>query len=331
MSNAPVIDFVVTWVDGNDPEWQKDKKHFSKNADSKADVSKERYRDFGYLKYWFRCIEKNAPWVNKIHFVTYGHIPKWLNVDNPKINVVKHDSFIKKKYLPTFNSCAIEVNIDKITGLSEKFVYFNDDMYINKPISDKLFFNKNRPKSTYATKVIVRPKTHASKINLKCNTIVKKYKNNHREFSIKNGFLMVIKNIMSVFQKGTSGYSSKHAPAAFLKETFAEVRSEIPGELTKTTSNRFRQEDDVSQWIFEYWQMATGKAEPRNYKNSKYYATSVNCDKIVKDILNSKHPLICINDDSNSDQRLVMQCNEKIMQAFEKRYPQKSSFEKGGE
>ena len=128
--SADQIDFVVTWVDGNDPVWQEAKSHY---APADADIRAARYRDWEQLKYWFRAVEKYAPWVNKIHFVTFGHLPKWLNIDNPKLHIVKHEDFIPKEYLPVFNSTAIEIYLHCIPGLSENFVYFNDDFYLMKP------------------------------------------------------------------------------------------------------------------------------------------------------------------------------------------------------
>ena len=100
------IDFVIMWVDGSDPKWLEEK---NKYLDKKIDTSNaiNRYRDMGVLKYWFRGVEKFAPWVNKIHFVTWGHVPSWLNTNNPKLNVVKHEDFIPQKYLPVFNANAI--------------------------------------------------------------------------------------------------------------------------------------------------------------------------------------------------------------------------------
>ena len=122
------IDFVVTWVDGNDPVWQAEKAKYSPNKN--ADNRNVRYRDWDNMQYWFRAVEKFAPWVNKVHFVTYGHLPKWLNTDCPKLNIVKHSDFIPSQYLPTFSSRSIELNIHRIHGLSDKFIYFNDDMFI---------------------------------------------------------------------------------------------------------------------------------------------------------------------------------------------------------
>lgn len=138
MSENYPIDFVVTWVDGNDPVWQAEKAKYSpsKNADNRN----VRFRDWDNMQYWFRAVEKFAPWVNKVHFVTYGHLPKWLNTNNPKLNIAKHSDFIPKEYLPTFSSRTIEFNLHRIKGLAERFVYFNDDMFLLKPVKRELFF-----------------------------------------------------------------------------------------------------------------------------------------------------------------------------------------------
>ena len=66
--------------------------------------------------------------------------PSWLNVANEKIVVVKHEDFIPKEYLPTFNSHTIELNLHRIKGLSEYFIYFNDDTFILDKLQEKDFF-----------------------------------------------------------------------------------------------------------------------------------------------------------------------------------------------
>ena len=89
------IDFVITWVDMDDPKWQAEfAKYSGRKENTKNGVSKARFRDYGFLKYWFRGVEKFAPWVRKIHFVTSGQKPDWLDVSNPKINLVNHQDYI---------------------------------------------------------------------------------------------------------------------------------------------------------------------------------------------------------------------------------------------
>ena len=71
------IDFVVLWVDGNDPEWRAEKAKYQ-GAVTDDSNSVNRFRDWGLMPYWFRAVEKFTPWVHKIHFVTCGHVPEFL-------------------------------------------------------------------------------------------------------------------------------------------------------------------------------------------------------------------------------------------------------------
>ena len=137
------IDFVIPWVDGSDPAWQEERRKYK--TDSSADSGASRYRDMGILKYWFRAVEAYAPWVNQIHFITWGHLPEWLNTDHPKLHVVNHKDYIPEEYLPTFSTNPIELNIHRISGLSEYFVYFNDDTLLNGPVTPEFFFRKGLP------------------------------------------------------------------------------------------------------------------------------------------------------------------------------------------
>ena len=137
------IDIVLPWVDGNDPEWKRCRAEFEKK--DQADSTEERYRDWGLLKYIFRGIEQNLPWIRRIHFVTWGHLPEWLNINYEKLNIVNHKDYIPDKYLPTFSSHPIELNIHRINGLSEKFIYMNDDFFFMDKMSRENFFLGDLP------------------------------------------------------------------------------------------------------------------------------------------------------------------------------------------
>ena len=135
------IDFVVLWVDGNDPQWQAQKaKYQGKTLDDSN--AAHRFRDWGLMPYWFRAVEKFCPWVRKVHFVTCGHVPQWLNLDCPKLNHVKHSDYIPAEYLPTFSANTIEMNIHRIPDLAEHFVFFNDDMFLVRPMAEDAFFRE---------------------------------------------------------------------------------------------------------------------------------------------------------------------------------------------
>ncbi|RWR35977.1 sugar phosphotransferase, partial [Pediococcus acidilactici] len=141
------IDFVVSWVNGQDPKWLE--KYVEYKDDDTLDVKNARFRDYGIFKYWFRAVEQNAPWVNHIYLVTDDQKPSWLEAENPKITVIDHSEIINDKYRPVFNSNAIELNLYKIKNLEEHFVYFNDDMFLNRPVKPTDFFSKKGlPKDT---------------------------------------------------------------------------------------------------------------------------------------------------------------------------------------
>ena len=142
MSTHP-IDIVIPWVDGSDPVWQAD--HAKYRASKSADNHPARYREWGLFRYWFRGIEQNAPWVRKVHLLTYGHLPAWLEPDHPKLHIVNHRDFIPEEYLPTFSSHTIELNMHRIPDLAEHFLYFNDDVYLMKPSQPEDFFRDDLP------------------------------------------------------------------------------------------------------------------------------------------------------------------------------------------
>ena len=81
------VDFVVTWVDGSDPKWiaEKNKYSLSAGSDRKSMNSKKAFREWGTFKYWFRGVQKFAPWVNKVYLVTYNQKPSWININNDKL------------------------------------------------------------------------------------------------------------------------------------------------------------------------------------------------------------------------------------------------------
>ncbi|XP_011495372.1 PREDICTED: N-acetylglucosamine-1-phosphotransferase subunits alpha/beta [Ceratosolen solmsi marchali] len=127
------IDVVYTWVNGSDPQFLENLKKYvsATNANSAA----SRFNDKDELKYSLRSLEMYAPWIRKVYIVTNGQIPNWLDMDNPRVSLISHkDIFINNSHLPTFSSPAIESNIHRIPGLSNKFLYFNDDVILGAAV-----------------------------------------------------------------------------------------------------------------------------------------------------------------------------------------------------
>lgn len=102
--------------------------------------SENRYRDSSELRYSIRSLVKHAPWVRHIYVVTDNQIPNWLNPETDKLSIISHtEIFPNKSHLPVFSSPAIEANIHRIPGLSKKFIYFNDDVFLGAPVTPEDF------------------------------------------------------------------------------------------------------------------------------------------------------------------------------------------------
>ena len=141
------IDVVYLWCDGSDPLFSDRKKArlieqgLTWNENNLGSI---RYFDNSELKYSLRSVSRYLPWINHIFIVTDGQRPVWLR-DNPKLTIVDHREIIPAELLPTFNSVTIEMYLHKIPNLSEKFLFFNDDMFINASLNPDFFFQNEKP------------------------------------------------------------------------------------------------------------------------------------------------------------------------------------------
>ena len=327
------IDFVITWVDGNDEEWLKEKNKYSGDIVTESN-SNIRYRQWDTLKYWFRGVEKFTPWVNNIFFITYGHIPKWLNSENKKLRIVKHKDFINSEYLPTFNSNAIELNINKVKGLSEQFVYFNDDMFIVNKMSPNCFFKNNLPRDSFVFNAVTAEGQndiveHSILNNLEIiarhynkKNVIKK--NWYKIFTLKNGKAN-IRTICLLPWKHFSGIYNQHIPISYLKSTWDKVWQEEEESLNNTIAHKFREKTDYNHWIFRYWQLMSGRFIPISMKKNRFYDLKNNNKEFFDQIKSGKYNMVCINDsDPNLDFEKV---KREQIEMFEHILPQKSSFE----
>lgn len=324
------IDFVITWVDGNDPVWMKEFDRYSPNT-TKVDIDKRRYRSWDNLQYWFRGVEKFSPWVNKIHFVTYGHIPEWLNTKHPKLNIVKHEAYMKKENLPVFNSHPIEINLHQINDLAEQFVYFNDDFFIINSIKPSRFFNNGLPNDIAVSNVVdFSGIEHILANNL---SIINKHFIKHKAikqnifkwFNIKYK-LLNLKTIFLFPWKQVTGFYDPHQAQPFLKSTFNEVWDLETDILNCTSKSKFRSQFDVNQYLFRYWQLMHGKFEPVDISDSKLLVLRNLQDcEIFSTVLN-QYNLICLNDEIDDDNDFYT-AKKIINQLFSKILPNKSSFE----
>ncbi len=300
------IDIVIPWVDGGDPEWRALKRQYSDKED--YGNSDERFRDWGLLKYWFRGVEKYAPWVNRIHFITCGHVPVWLNTDHPKLHIVNHQDYIPEEYLPTFSANPIELNMHRIEGLSEKFIYFNDDFFIIDRVDPKDFFDVDMPKGTMSLSLPGQVPPEFGSILLadydiinrhfRSRDVLKKhfFKFLNYRYGLKRNFqtLLLLPYCLFYFP----GFYNAHAPNAYLKSTFTEVWNKAEEKLKDTCSHRFRTPCDVNQYLFQWWQWCKGIVVPQDVRKVFTFLSAFSPDEQVNSVIKKqKTPIVAVNDE----------------------------------
>lgn len=322
------IDFVVLWVDDSDENWQQQKNIYKRLEND--DKSNSRFRDAGLFKYWFRSVEKYAPWVNHIYLVTNGQVPKFLNLDNKKITLIRHSDIMPEDALPTFNSNAIEFCINSIPNLNEHFVVFNDDMFLNKSVKPNDFFSsKGIPKDTAGLNQVMPIENfdhiianNISIINNSFNKAEVLKKQWRLFFNLKNGPLNIYTMLLYFFPRFSRLYDL-HIPYSFRKSLFDKFVDANRELVSETIHTKFRSITDISLWGIRYFQIVSGNISPRKYNFGKFYTYNEG-GKIIKDIINQRHHIIDIND---SEVNNYTQIISNIVDAFEKQLPTKSSFE----
>lgn len=329
------IDFVITWVDGGDAAWQREKCKYDASADS--DDMDERYRDWENLRYWFRGVEKYAPWVRKIHFITWGHLPPWLDTEHPKLNIVRHEDYIPEEYLPTFNSHTIEWNMHRIEGLAEQFVYFNDDIFLTGHMRPEDFFRDGKPCDMLAFQpVIANPENPVmSHIYMNNSLVLSKYFKKRENVKKQPGayykvgypLLYFGYNLLELLFPQYTGFYTVHGASPFLKETYETLWKKERNVLNQTCSHRFRSQQDVSQYLAREWQKLTGNFHPQNVtKHFRYFNVKSDNPLLVETIAKGKARMVCVNDANTPID--FLRAKQQIIGAFEKILPEKSEFEK---
>lgn len=336
------IDFVVTWVDETDPIWRNEKRYYEGKNTSfiENDNGVERYRNWDLFKYWFRAIEKYAPWVHKVYLVTYGHIPTWLNTEFNKLIVVRHRDFIPSMYLPTFSSIPIELNLHRIPELSDNFVYFNDDMFLTRPVLPSDFFINGIPKYcaiAYPLKNYRENDSFQHQLfsilgivndifSSRISDIIKK--NPEKWFSSEYG-KAVKYNILAYEESYIQGMYFSHLGCPFRKKTFEKVWNKIPDELNLTSLHRFRTPVDIMHQIFSIWDILDGCFYPvsPNYYGV-VFASLINQIKDVSEaILEQKYRMVCLNDSKYITQEEFNILKDSINDVMQRAFPEKSLFE----
>jgi len=226
---AQDISVVYTWVDGSDVDFADIKAKYSGGI--RKPNSRDRSAD--ELRYSLRSLEKYLPWhKGTIYILTSQQIPKWLDTSNPRIKMVYHKDIFPEHIYPTYDSATIELYFDKIPGITERFIYFNDDLFLNNYVHPCFLFT---PKNFY-------PKIYRRVItkNLNKENIDEIIRENkiHEIFTASKYFTREI--IRDYFDKNFRYRDLYHTIHVFYRDLFEPMRQLYAEELKLVTSDRFR-------------------------------------------------------------------------------------------
>jgi hypothetical protein len=233
------IDIVYTWVNGSDEAWRQKKVSCSQRYDGNASIeaqSDARFMDNEELRYSIRSVFKYAPWVNRIYIVTDNQVPFWFDSNCAKVKIIDHkEIFVNVDFLPTFSARAIEANLHHIKGLSESFIYFNDDIFLGSQCIPEYFFLKDgRPRIFVSDLMPIKRKRHFNAEYLKNN------KNNEHQHAIINS-----RNLLKETY-GKSVFSEiRHGARACRKSELFHLENTFRDRLLLTMSHKFRENSDI--------------------------------------------------------------------------------------
>lgn len=319
------IDLVYLWVDGSDPAWLAKKNSFLP-ADRQIPAQAAgdcRYVQNDELRYSLRSAEKYAPWLRRIYIVTDEQTPAWLDTSNPRVRVVFHRDFIPAEILPLFNSSTIEYFLGRIPGLSEHFLYANDDTFFGAPVGPDFFFDGEG-------REIVRLKKQS----------LRRHLDQIYPYTIYRMQQLVEERFGKRYTR-----APHHNIDPYTKRDF-EVCWELFGdELKQRTGNRFRQKEDMQRCLFHYVALAQGRAVERRVGRSNgmngwferwtaflgLWQLSVDSRCIpvhtpdpAAEMDKYRPKLFCLND----DERATDEDHARVRRFLETLFPTKSAFEK---
>ena len=147
------IDAVITWVDGADPAHQA-KRHARLKQARRAlhanGINPHRWGSSDELTYCLTSLANHAPWIRHIWLVTDNQAPDMSVIPlgiRDRLRIIDHRIVFDGLHhvLPTFNSLSIETVIWRIPGLSDSFLYFNDDVFLTAPLRPEDVFCNDKP------------------------------------------------------------------------------------------------------------------------------------------------------------------------------------------
>lgn len=266
------IDAVVTWVDGDDPVLRRKRSGYitGRQEDSFDDIAgSTRYTSSGEIFLCVASILKFAPFIRRIFIITDGqdpHIGRLISGYFPdcgvSVRIVDHKEIFRGygQYLPTFNSLSIETMMYRIPGLSEHFVYFNDDFMLLRPLEESDLVSDGRP--------VVYGYWHFTFTAWLCRLLGRLKK--HSEFKFRDSMLNAATTLggKALFRF----IRTSHTPQVLRKSVCERFYAGHPEALVSNIRHKFRDKSQFNpQTLFHTMMLYSGDCVLRSEKDALVY------------------------------------------------------------
>jgi hypothetical protein len=262
-----------------------------------------------------RSVDQYFESLGRIFLVTDGQRPAWLNAADPRVVIVDLEQiFSDPSYLPSYNSQAIESYFYNIPGLSEFFVYLNDDFFLNGPVRAEDFFTEDG---------LIRVRLGRAVAARGIPSVDEEGDTSAQ----KNANLVLDRHF-----KKEPRLTVMHRPYAHRKSLMARAAEEFPEEFHLTRRSHFRSIEmfALHSYLIPYWAYYTGEAElvpPQLFRKDMFYwSNDPRHNQDVIDRIRHTDPIsFCIQAELST--QLTETSVESYRQAMDTVFPNKSSFE----
>lgn len=308
------VDVVYTWVDGDDPRWQARRDKYRPGGPSGNAAKNSRFVSHDELKYSLRSLQMYGDFVRHIYLVTDDQVPEWLDTSAPGLTVVDHrDVFRDQSALPVFNSHALSTQLHHIEGLSEQYLYFNDDILLGRPVgADQFFYSNGIAQIPFSSAQFGLGEPHPMEAA--------------PSSAGKN-----VRRLIWETHKRNITQKFMHVPHPQLKSVMRELEELFPEELDRTARSRFRAATDISTGasLHHHQALLTGRAVPGRYRLCYIdISRPEDAERRLARLLSDRgHDFICLNDVATADED--RERVGRLLNSFlDEYFPFPSTFEK---
>lgn len=280
----------------SDPEWRRILKGVADRSYAGNAQYNVRYRSWGTEHLLIRCVKRFMPWLHDIIILLAqeSQVQPWMQQEG--VRVVFHHDFMPPQHLPTYNSRAMEMYLHRIPGLSERFLYGNDDMFPLSLLQETDFFIGPLPCQHHTLKNFP-PSPNA--FHLACrgglNFVASEFGQHFTNQWLKGG----------------------HSIAPILLETCRHLWQRDPQTIEQSVSP-FRETKNFNQYIYSWYQHFTGRYIDR-VPPRKYLSTKSGIDSIRNFLSQPVEGIVCINDNEYASDiqhyaEVVRECLERRLE-----------------